>query len=215
MEVSPDALLAFIESHRGWAPLIFGLMAFGESLAVVGVLIPATTVMMACGALIQTGTLALSDLWIGGAIGGILGDTVSYAMGRWLGPRAETLGPLKRRPGLVAGAEAFFRRWGWAAVFFGRFIGPMRALVPLAAGILKMPAGQFQLNNVASAIIWIPVVVSPGAFAAWLVALARGGRVGLAIGLAAAALAAVAAVVWLTRRLRRRLGDDSRDGDHR
>lgn len=200
MDLNPADILPFIEAHRAWAPLIFGLMAFGESLAVVGVLIPATVVMMACGTLVGTGTLALSDLWIGGAIGAILGDSVSYALGRWLGPRAATLGPLKRRPQLVHGAGRFFARWGWAAVFFGRFIGPMRALVPLAAGVLNMPAGWFQLNNIASAIVWIPVLVSPGVFTAWLVRLGQSGHLGIAIGLGAAALALAGLGFWAARR---------------
>lgn len=205
MDLNPADLLPFIETHRAWAPLIFGAMAFGESLAVVGVLIPATVVMMACGTLIGTGTLALSDLWIGGAIGAILGDSVSYALGRWLGPRAATLGPLKRRPGLVLNAEHFFARWGWAAVFFGRFIGPMRALVPLAAGILKMPSTWFQVNNIASAIVWIPVVVSPGAFSAWLVRLAQSGQLPLAIALGAVALLLAGVGFWAVRRYGGRL----------
>lgn len=205
MDLNPADILAFIETHRAWSPLIFGALAFGESLAIVGALIPATVIMMACGTLIGTGALHLSDLWIGGAIGAALGDSLSYALGRWLGPRAETLGPLKRRPELVASAEAFFTRWGWAAVFFGRFIGPMRALVPMAAGILNMPSGWFQLNNVASAIVWIPVVVSPGAFSAWLVHLAQSGHLTLAIGLGVVALILAGAGFWAVRRYGGRL----------
>lgn len=205
MDLHPTDILPFIETHRAWAPLIFGAMAFGESLAFIGMLIPATVIMMACGTLIGTGTLHLSDLWIGGAIGAILGDSVSFSLGRWLGPRAAMMGPLKRRPHLMTGAERFFARWGWAAVFFGRFIGPMRALVPLAAGILRMPPGWFQVNNIVSAIVWIPVVVSPGIFTAWLVHLGQTGHLTLAIGLGAVALVVLGAGVWAMRRYGGRL----------
>jgi membrane protein DedA with SNARE-associated domain len=168
--------LAFIADHRAFAAVIFGLLAFGESLAFIGILLPATVVMVACGPLVGAGTLRLADLWIGGAVGAALGDTVSYALGRWLGPNAGRLWPISRHPQLLAHGEAFFRRYGWAAVFFGRFVGPLRAMVPLAAGILGMPRLPFQLCNVLSAIVWIPVIVSPGVIAVRLAELARDGE---------------------------------------
>lgn len=49
-------------------------------------------------------------------------------------------------------------------VFFGRFLGPLRASVPLVAGICEMPASTFQIANIASAIVWATGILAPGAF---------------------------------------------------
>jgi membrane protein DedA with SNARE-associated domain len=195
-EWSFDSVITFIEAHRSWAGAIFGLMAFGESLAFIGVLIPATSVLMASGALIGAGILSFWEVWLGGAIGAAIGDAVSFWLGRVLGPKVERLWPFNRRPQLLAAAERMFKRWGAIAVFAGRFIGPMRATVPLAAGILGMPHLAFQIVNILSAIVWIPVLVAPGAGIAWLVALGADGHGSTAI-LLGAALAAGLVLLWL------------------
>ena len=62
--------------------------------------------------------------------------------------------PLSRYPALLPRGEAFVRRWGIPGIFIGRFFGPLRASVPLAAGIFEMPYWRFQAANVVSALVW-------------------------------------------------------------
>lgn len=203
-----DEALRLIETHRAWAGPIFGLMAFGESLVVVGVLVPATGVMMASGALVGAGTVPLVDIWIGGALGAVLGDTVSYWIGRRLGPGIERIWPFSRHPETLAAARNLFAHWGWAAVVVGRFIGPLRASVPTVAGLSAMPPLVFQLANVGSAILWIPILVFPGSMGAiaWKLFEKGDGLTGTLV--VVAALLAVAGVLWLLRRwMPRRLRD--------
>lgn len=187
-----EQTLTFIEQHRAWAGLIFGLMAFGESMVVIGVLIPATTVMLGAGALVGAGTLPFLDLWIGGAIGAALGDTLSYWIGLKLGTAVHRLWPFSRHPEMLAAARALFARWGWLAVWIGRFIGPLRASVPTFAGVAEMRPLTFQLANFGSAIAWIPVLIFPGSMGAWAWQLfASGDRwagVAVALGLLAVVL---------------------------
>lgn len=85
-------------------------------------------------------------------------------------------------------------------MFFGRFIGPLRAVVPLAAGILRMPNWLFQLNNVLSGIVWIPVLISPAAFVVWLGKLAAAGNVWWAVAGAVAVIVAGVGVYWAVKR---------------
>ncbi|NLH81013.1 MAG: DedA family protein [Phyllobacteriaceae bacterium] len=204
-------LLTFVETHRAYAGLVFGLMAFGESLVVVGVLIPATGVMMAAGALVGAGTLPFVDLWIGGALGAALGDTVSFWVGRRLGPHVHRLWPFSRHPETLAAARAVFARWGWAAILIGRFIGPLRASVPTVAGMSDMRPGVFQAANFGSAILWIPVLIAPASIGAVAWDRFRGGDATTA-GLLVAGLAAILiAAVWAWRRLLPRLM--RRDGE--
>jgi len=61
-------------------------------------------------------------------------------------------------------------RWGMLAVFVGRFFGPLRAVVPIAAGICEMPWWKFQVANVASALLWASAILTPGLLGVrWLV----------------------------------------------
>ena len=62
--------------------------------------------------------------------------------------------PLSRYPDILPRGEAFVRRWGVPSIFIGRFFGPLRASVPLAAGIFEMPYMQFQVANFVSAMVW-------------------------------------------------------------
>lgn len=193
-----DHTLSFIEANRLWAGLIFGLLAFGESMVVLGVLIPATGIMVAAGARVGTGRLPFLDLWIGGAIGAALGDAISYWIGHKLGPAAHRLWPFSKHPELLAAAERLFARWGWVAVVVGRFIGPLRASVPTVAGIAAMPNLPFQLANFGSAILWIPVLVFPGTVGAWAWELVMQGDIvgGTALGLLLVAVLLAVVVAW-------------------
>lgn len=192
-------LLAFVERNQAWAGLVFGLMAFGESLVVVGVLIPATGVMMAAGALVGAGQLPFLDIWIGGALGAALGDAISYWVGLRLGPHVERIWPFSRHPETLAAARNVFARWGWAAILIGRFIGPLRASVPTVAGMSAMPALPFQIANFGSAILWIPVLIAPGSMGAWAWKLFDEGDREAAVAVVAALLILLSVTVWLTR----------------
>jgi len=73
--------------------------------------------------------------------------------------------PLSRHPQMVERGHSFFMRWGAWGIFIGRFFGPLRAVVPLIAGIFAMPQFLFQMANIASAMVWAFVLLAPGAFA--------------------------------------------------
>ncbi len=195
-----DEALRLIEANRAWAGLIFGLMAFGESLVVIGVLVPATGIMMATGALVGAGTVPFVDIWIGGALGAALGDTVSYWVGRKLGPGVDRLWPFSRHPETLAAARNVFAHWGWAAIVVGRFIGPLRASVPTVAGITAMPHATFQAANIGSAILWIPVLVFPGSAGAIAWGMFEKGDTLTGAVVTAGVVVAIAAALWLLRR---------------
>lgn len=158
-----QSVLDFVRHNQGWAPFIVAGLAFGESLAVVSVLVPATVMLVGIGALIGAADLAFWPIWVGAVVGGSLGDWVSYEFGRYLGPAAKNRWPMNRQAALVDRAERFITRYGIAGVFLGRFFGPLRALVPLIAGIFGMPRLPFQAANITSAIVWATGLLAPGA----------------------------------------------------
>jgi len=154
--------LEFIQENHAWAPFVVGTLAFAESLAFLSFLVPSTVLLLGIGALIGASGLEFWPTWLGAAVGAILGDWVSYTIGYRFKHAALRVWPLSRHPSLADRGEQFFSQWGAWGVFLGRFIGPLRAVVPLTAGIFAMPLLLFQTANVASALIWAFVVLAPG-----------------------------------------------------
>ena len=158
-----QSILAFVETHRDWAPLVTGVIAFCESLAFLSLLVPATAILLAIGVLIGGSDLPFWPLVIGAGIGAGLGDWVSYEAGHYFKEDVRRLWPMRRYPEMTDRAEDFLRRWGAGAIAVGRFIGPARAVVPLIAGSFGVNRLPFQVANWLSAFAWAFVMLAPGA----------------------------------------------------
>jgi membrane protein DedA with SNARE-associated domain len=154
MEDFARALANFVRDHQAWACPIVLLLAFGESLAFISLLVPAWGALVAIGALIGVSGISFWPIWLAGSIGAALGDWVSYWFGYKFKEQVAQMWPLSRYPDILPRGEAFVRRWGVPSIFIGRFFGPLRASVPLAAGIFEMPYLQFQVANFVSALVW-------------------------------------------------------------
>src|ERR1700736_3892978 len=154
MEDFAHALADFVRAHQAWAAPIVLVLAFGESLAFISLLIPAWGALVAIGALIGASGISFWPVWLAGGIGAALGDWGSYWFGFRFKEQVAQMWALSRYPGLLPPREAFVKTWGVPCIFIGRFFGPLRASVPLAAGIFEMPYLQFQLANFVSALIW-------------------------------------------------------------
>jgi membrane protein DedA with SNARE-associated domain len=162
LEAHAQQLVEFVRLHEAWAaPIVFAL-AFGESLAFISLLIPAWAALVGIGVLISSGNLNFWPICVAGAVGAALGDWLSYWVGVKLGPPVAHVWPLSRHPELLPRGEAFVKRWGVLAIFIGRFFGPLRASVPLVAGIFRMPWWPFQLANFSSAFVWAAVLLTLG-----------------------------------------------------
>lgn len=160
-----DPLIAFVSAHPWLAYLTLFLAALLEAVPVIGALVPGSTIILALSALIPGGELKLWGVLTAAIAGAAIGDGSAF----WAGHRAqrEVLGawPLRNYPLLVAQSEAFFRRWGALAVFFARFVPPIRAFVPVTAGALGMPPLQFYGVNIPAVLAWGFAHVLPGVLA--------------------------------------------------
>ena len=155
-------LVEFVRAHQAWAAPIAGVLAFGESLAFVSLVLPAWAVLVALGTLVGESGIDFLPVWAAGAIGAALGDWLSYWVGIRLGPAVAHVWPLSRKPGLLSRGERFVAKWGPLAIFIGRFSGPLRATVPLVAGIFLMPYWRFQTANFVSAFVWVAMLLTLG-----------------------------------------------------
>lgn len=157
-----DHIVEFVKTHESWAVPVVAVLAFGESLAFISLLLPAWAVLVGIGALIGAGELNLWPILVAGAVGAALGDWLSYWIGVKVGPSVAHVWPLSRHPDLLPRGEAFVKRWGVMAIFIGRFFGPLRASVPLVAGVFAMPFWRFQAANFSSAFVWAGVLLTLG-----------------------------------------------------
>jgi membrane protein DedA with SNARE-associated domain len=160
-----DPLIAFVSTHAGLAYLTLFLAALLEAVPVVGSVIPGSTIILALSALIPGGELKLEWALTAAAAGALLGDGSAF----WIGHKAQreilNSWPLNKYPRLLARSEAFFRRWGALAVFFARFVPPIRAFVPVTAGALGMSPLRFYTVNIPAILLWAPAHVLPGVLA--------------------------------------------------
>ena len=135
-----DPLVAFVSANAWLAYLTLFLAALLEAVPVVGSVIPGSTIILALSALVPSGDLQLPWVLAAAVAGAILGDGSAF----WVGHRSQreilSTWPMANYPGVIAQSEAFFHRWGALAVFFARFVPPIRAFVPITAGALGMPA---------------------------------------------------------------------------
>jgi membrane protein DedA with SNARE-associated domain len=173
MEEAFRGLIDFVREHQAWAAPVVLALAFGESLAFISLVIPAWGALVAIGALVGASGISFWPVWIAGAVGAALGDWLSYWFGYRYKDRVAQIWPLSKFPGLLTRGEDFVQKWGVPSIFIGRFFGPLRASVPLAAGIFEMPYWQFQIANVLSAFVWSAVLLLFGdalsVGASWLV----------------------------------------------
>ena len=160
-----DPLIAFVSAHAELAYLTLFLAALLEAVPVVGSVIPGTTIILALSALIPGGQLQFGPVLVAAISGAVLGDGTAF----WIGHRAQReileAWPMSRYPRLVAQSEAFFHRWGALAVFFARFVAPIRAFVPITAGALDMAPLRFYAINLPAILLWALVHVLPGMLA--------------------------------------------------
>jgi membrane protein DedA with SNARE-associated domain len=160
-----DPLIAFVAAHAGLAYLALFLAALLEAVPIAGSVIPGTTIVLAMSGLVPGGELRIEWVLAAAVAGAALGDGAAF----WLGHRTQreilSTWPMANYPRVIAQSEAFFHRWGALAVFFARFVPPIRAFVPITAGALGMPPARFYPVNIAAVLLWAPAHVLPGVLA--------------------------------------------------
>jgi len=160
-----DPLIAFVSANAWLAYLTLFLAALLEAVPVVGSVIPGSTVILALSALVPGGELRLQWVLLAAIAGALLGDGSAF----WTGHRAQreilSAWPLSNYPRVIAQSEDFFKHWGAWAVFFARFVPPIRAFVPITAGALGMIPARFYAVNIPAILLWAPAHVLPGVMA--------------------------------------------------
>ncbi len=164
VETLVTAIVAFVRDHEGWAVPVAFLVAFGESFCFLSLLWPGTAILAGLAALLAASGVSDSVILpavLGAAAGGALGYAVSYWIGRYFKDSIHKIWPFRTRPHLIEDGQNFFERYGAFGVFLGHFFGPVRAVIPVVAGMFNMRQLPFQTANILSALIWAGGIVAP------------------------------------------------------
>jgi membrane protein DedA with SNARE-associated domain/membrane-associated phospholipid phosphatase len=146
-----------------WGYVLVGALALLEASAMIGLVVPGEAALLVGGFLASQHRADLRVMIAVAAIGAIVGDSVGYEIGKHLGPTLR-----RSRLGRWVGderwgrAESYLANHGGRAVFFGRFVGVLRAMVPTIAGLSRMPYRTFLPWNAAGGLIWAPGFVLLG-----------------------------------------------------
>ncbi len=157
-----EALTAWFSANPAWLAAGLFLIAFLESLAIAGLVIPGVAILFAIAALAGKTGMPVGEALAWAWAGAVLGDGISYLLGRQLKGRLHSVWPFSRYPRMLRRGEHFFLLHGGKSVVIGRFVGPIRPVIPLIAGAFRMPSRRFFTFNILSAIGWAPVYVLPG-----------------------------------------------------
>lgn len=161
---------ALLELATPWGYVLIFLLALLEGAALVGLFLPGETAMILGGVLVYQGRAALGGMLIAGCLGSALGDSIGYWIGRRFGAVIRDSG-LGRSVGdeRWRKARAYLTEKGGKAVFFGRFLGFLRTLVPPVAGSTEMPYRRFVTANAPAAALWAGTFIALGvaAGASW------------------------------------------------
>ncbi|MBT8764319.1 DedA family protein [Desulfohalobiaceae bacterium Ax17] len=176
-----NSFFALIGHYSLLAYIVIFAVAFLESFAFIGLLIPGTVFAASVGILAAHGVLEIYFVIIAGSLGAILADLASFYLARLYGEKLILKKICLKYQPYVDQGYRFFENHGGMSVFWGRFIGLIRPVIPFIAGLLKMEPGKFCVYAVFSGILWGVIYFGAGYLfgASWKLVEAWLGRVGL------------------------------------
>ncbi|MCW5197325.1 DedA family protein [Buchnera aphidicola] len=152
----------FLTQSLSYAFVIIAIITFLESLALIGLLIPGIVLMTTIGIMIGNKQLSLYSTWISGIIGCFLGDCISYYIGwkckKWIYKNKLFQKNIK----IFNKIKATIHQYSMLTILIGKFIGPTRPLIPMIAGMLKIPIKKFLIPSVIGCILWPLIYFLPG-----------------------------------------------------
>ncbi|MCT1681159.1 DedA family protein [Raoultella ornithinolytica] len=155
----------FITQSTVYSLIAVMLVAFLESLALVGLILPGTVMMAGLGALIGSGDVNFWQAWLAGIIGCLLGDWISFWLGWRFKKSLHRWSFMKKNKALLDKTEHALHQHSMITILIGRFVGPTRPLVPMVAGMLDLPVAKFILPNIIGCLLWPPLYFLPGILA--------------------------------------------------
>lgn len=159
-----EHLRTAVDTFGPWTYVLLFVIIFCETGLVITPFLPGDSLLFAAGALVVLApeTLGLGTTLLLLTLAAILGDTVNYWIGRWIGPKAFSGRlPLLRKEHLDQ-TQAFYKRHGGKTIILARFVPIVRTFAPFVAGIGAMNYATFILYNIIGAVVWVMACVMAG-----------------------------------------------------
>ncbi|KOF52738.1 hypothetical protein AD428_15780 [Achromobacter sp. DMS1] len=199
-----QTLGVWVQQYGVWVYLVLFLIVFAETGLVVLPFLPGDSLLFIAGAFGASGSLdpvLLSVLLI---VAAVTGNSVNYAIGRYIGPRVFSMNLRFLDRKALMRTHAFYEKHGGKTIVMSRFIPVVRTFAPFVAGVAEMPLGRFQLFNIGGAVLWVAGLVAAGYFFGNIPLVREHLNTIVLIGLAAAIVpVALAGMVKLLRGARR------------
>lgn len=160
-DFSIQPLITFFHVHPYTSGIIAFFIMFLETTP-AGAILPGAIIVPTIGFLIGSNAVPPGSTFLCAIIGAIIGDFVGYFIGIYFQDRIHRIWPFTRWPKLLEQGEKYFRAHGGKSVFLGRFVMLVRVVIPMTAGMLKMPFIRFSFAAIPSAIIWAIGYIVPG-----------------------------------------------------
>ena len=157
-------LLEWVEAYGIWIYAILFAIIFSETGFVVTPFLPGDSLLFVAGAIAATDAMNVHILAVLLATAAILGNTVNYAIGRWLGKHVTGKGMRWLNKKHLDKAHEFYERHGGKAVVISRFLPIVRTYVPFVAGMAAMSAREYTAYNVAGGVLWVGSLLYAGYF---------------------------------------------------
>ncbi len=198
----------WVTEYGAWIYLVLFLIIFGETGLVVLPFLPGDSLLFIAGAFGASGMLnpvLLAGLLL---VAAILGNTVNYHIGRYIGPRVFSRDYRFLDRKALERTHAFYEKHGGKTIVLSRFLPVFRTFAPFVAGVASMNAALFQLFNISGAILWIGGLIAAGYFFGNVPIIRDHLNTIVLIGVSAAAVPVAAAAVWKLFRSRRSSGSE-------
>ncbi|MBI1395139.1 MAG: DedA family protein [Betaproteobacteria bacterium] len=156
-------LLEFVRDYGAWIYALLFIVIFCETGLVVTPFLPGDSLLFVAGALAATGEMNVHVLVLLLVLAAILGDSVNFGVGRWIGPRVfrmEDSWFFNRKH--LERAHAFYERHGGKTIVLARFVPIVRTYAPFVAGVGAMDYRRFIAFNVGGALLWVVLLTYCG-----------------------------------------------------
>ena len=159
-----DKLLELVQSYGSWTYVVLFAIVFCETGLVVTPFLPGDSLLFAAGALAGAGSMDLALVMIVLFVAAVLGDTVNYQVGHYLGPRVFTEHRQSRwlKKKHLDRTHEFFEKYGGKTIIIARFVPIVRTFAPFVAGVGAMTYSKFLFYNIIGAAIWVVSIVLAG-----------------------------------------------------
>src|SRR5690554_2746961 len=144
----------WVQQNPNWTGLIIFGFSLLESLLLVGIIFPGAAFLVSLGALIGLGVLDFYSAWFWASFGGFAGDGISYWIGYFYREKLLTKWPINRFPNLINNGQRFFKKYGIISIIIGRFVGPVRPIIPAIVGIMAMPVKRYIAISLLASVLW-------------------------------------------------------------